>query len=94
MEIKVVEKSKKRFIFDLVGADHTFSNALKKELWNDKSIKVSAYSIAHPLIGIPRFIVETEDKEPEKALLDAVKRLQKKNEQFLELAKKIRISTS
>lgn len=91
MELKVVEKSKKKLVFDLVGADHTFSNALKKELWNDKSIKVSAYNVEHPLIGIPRFIVETDDKDPEKALLDAVKRLQKKNEQFLEGAKKIRI---
>lgn len=90
MEIKVVEKSKKKLIFDLVGADHTFSNALKKELWNDKSIKVSAYNVAHPLIGIPRFIVETDDKDPEKVLIDAAKRLQKKNEQFLEGAKKIK----
>jgi DNA-directed RNA polymerase subunit L len=39
MELKVIEKSKKRLVFDLVGADHTFSGALKKELWNDKSSK-------------------------------------------------------
>jgi DNA-directed RNA polymerase subunit L len=91
MEIRVVEKSKKKMIFELVGADHTFSNALKKELWNDKSIKVSAYNIAHPLIGIPQFIVETDDKDPEKTLLDAVKRLQKKNEQFVEGAKKFKV---
>lgn len=90
MELKVIEKSKKRLVFDLVGADHTFSGALKKELWNDKSIKISAYNVEHPLIGIPRFIVETEDKDPEKALLDAVKRLEKKNESFLEDIKKIR----
>lgn len=91
MELKVVEKSKKKIVFDLIGADHTFSSALKKELWNDKSIKISAYNIEHPLIGIPRFIIETDDKDPEKALLDAVKRLQKKNEQFLEGVKKIKI---
>ena len=90
MELKVIEKSKKRLVFDLVGADHTFSGALKKELWNDKSIKISAYNVEHPLIGIPRFIVETEDKDPEKVLLDAVKRLEKKNESFLEDIKKIR----
>lgn len=91
MELKVFEKSKKRVVFDLIGVDHTFSNALKKELWNDKSIKISAYNIEHPLIGIPRFIIETDDKDPEKALLDAVKRLQKKNEQFLEGVKKIKV---
>jgi DNA-directed RNA polymerase subunit L len=91
MELKVIEKSKKRLVFDIVGADHTFSGALKKELWNDKSVKISAYNVEHPLIGIPRFIIETDDKEPEKALSDAVKRLEKKNEQFLESFKKIRI---
>jgi len=90
MELKVVEKAKKRMVFDLVGADHTFSGALKKELWNDKSIKVSAYNVEHPLIGITRFIIETDDKEPEKALVDAIKRLEKKNEQFLDGFKKIR----
>ena len=90
MEFKVIEKSKKRLVFDLVGADHTFSGALKKELWNDKSIKISAYNVEHPLVGVPRFIVETEDKDPEKALLDAVKKLEKKNESFLEDFKKIK----
>lgn len=91
MELKLVEKSKKKIVFDLIGADHTFCGALKKELWNDKAIKVSAYNVEHPLIGIPRFIVETEDKDPEKTLLDAVKRIDKRNEQFLELAKKLKI---
>jgi DNA-directed RNA polymerase subunit L len=91
MELKVIEKEKKRLVFELVGSDHTFCGALKKELWSDKNVKVSAYNIEHPLIGIPRFIIETDDKDPDKALLDAVKRLEKKNESFLESAKKIRI---
>jgi DNA-directed RNA polymerase subunit L len=90
MELKVIEKGKKKLVFDLIGADHTFSNSLKKELWNDKSIKISAYNIEHPLIGIPRFIVETDEKDPEKVLLDAVKRLQKKNESYAEDIKKIK----
>ncbi len=90
MELKVIEQSKKRLVFDVVGADHTFCGALKKELWNDKSIKISAYNVEHPLIGVPRFIVETDDKEPQKALADAVKRLEKKNEQFVEHFKKVR----
>jgi len=90
MELRVIEKSKKRLVFDLVGADHTFSGALKKELWNDKAIKISAYNVEHPLVGVPRFIVETEDKDPEKVLLDAVKKLEKKNESFLEDIKKIK----
>jgi DNA-directed RNA polymerase subunit L len=90
MELKVIESTKKKLVFDLVGADHTFSGALKKELWNDKAIKISAYNVEHPLIGVPRFIVETDDKDPQKVLIDAVKRLEKKNESFLDDFKKIK----
>jgi hypothetical protein len=43
------------------------------------------------LIGIPKFIIETDNKEPEKVMIDAIKRLQKKNEQFLELFKKVKV---
>jgi DNA-directed RNA polymerase subunit L len=91
MELKVVENKKNRLVIELSGTDHTFCNALKKELWNDKSVKVSAYNIEHPLIGIPRIILETEDKEPKKVLSDAIKRLDKKNEQFLDSFKKIKL---
>lgn len=90
MELKVIDRQKDRLTFDVIGADHTFCGALKKELWSDKNVKISAYAIEHPLLNIPRFIVETADKEPEKAILDAVKRIGKKNEQFLENFKKIR----
>jgi DNA-directed RNA polymerase subunit L len=90
MELKIIEQGKKRLVFDLIGTDHTFSGALKKELWNDKAIKISAYNVEHPLIGVPRFVIETDDKDPEKVLLDAVKRLEKKNESFLEDIKKIK----
>ena len=90
MELKIIEHTKKKIVFDLIGADHTFSNSLKKELWNDKNVKISAYRIEHPLIGIPRFQIESDDKEPEKTLLDAVKRLGKRNEQFVEAFKKVR----
>ena len=91
MEIKVLEKTKKRLTFELKGSDHTFCNALKKELYEDDSVKLASYTIEHPLIGIPKFLVETSgDKEPEKALTAAAKRLQKKNEQVQDLFKKFR----
>jgi len=90
MELVVIEKSKKRIIFELKGTDHTFCAALKKELYEDEDVKNAAYAIAHPLIGIPKFIVETSGEEPEKALMGAVKRLQKKNETVQEAFKKVR----
>jgi len=81
MEIVVKENSKNKFLFELKDVTHTFCNLLKTELWNDKHVKVATYSIDHPLVGMPRFIVETDGKEtPQEALQDAVKRLKKINE--------------
>ena len=83
MEIKVLEDTKNKLRFEFQDADHTFCNILEKELWNDSHIKAAGYFIEHPLIGKPKFIVETDGKEkPKKALQDAIKRLKKTNEDF------------
>jgi DNA-directed RNA polymerase subunit L len=92
MEIEVLEKTNKKLIFHLKGADHTLCNPLKRELYADEDVKVASYTIDHPLVRIPKFIVETNGKKaPEKALVDAAKRLQKTNEKVLEAFKKIKI---
>lgn len=84
MEIKILEHTKKRIIFELKGADHTFCNGLKKELWNDDSVRAASYAIAHPLVGIPKFIVETNgQKDADAVLKAAVGRLKKQNKEFL-----------
>ena len=89
MELKVLEDTKKRMVFELIGADHTLCNSLKKELWKDSSIRAASYKIEHPLIGIPKFIIETNgQKEPRAVLKAAASRLQKLNEDFLSLFKK------
>lgn len=82
MEIKVLESSKKKIIFELKGVDHTFCTFLKDELWNDERVDTAGYSIDHPLIGVPRFVVEVKDGSPKDALVDAVKRLKKVNEKL------------
>ncbi len=90
MEVNILEDKKKRLVFELKGEGHTLCNALRDELWNDKSVTVSAYNISHPLIGIPKFIVETDGKkEAKKALIDAIARLKKKNNSLLKQAKAI-----
>jgi DNA-directed RNA polymerase subunit L len=89
MEINVIEDKKSKLVFELKGEDHTLCNALREELWNDKAVTVSAYTIEHPLIGIPKFMIETDGKkEPKKALADAVNRLKRKNSSLAEAAKK------
>jgi len=82
MEIDILEDKKKRLVFELKGEDHTLCNVLREELWNDKSVKVSAYNIRHPLVGVPKFIIETDGEDPKKALKDALKRLKSKNSEL------------
>ena len=89
MELKVHENTKKRMVFELIGADHTFCNALKKELWNDSTVRAAAYKVDHPLIGVPRFIVETNGQKDAKAVLKAaISRMKKQNKDFLDSFKK------
>ncbi len=89
MKLKVYEHTKKRMVFELIGTDHTFCNVLKKELWKDSTVRAAAYTIAHPLIGIPKFIVETNgQKDPKNVLKVTASKLKKHNKDFLTLFKK------
>lgn len=83
MEIKVLENKASRLVFQLVGSDHTFCNALKRELNETKGVTVATYAIEHPQIGIPKFLIETADKvKPIDAVSAAIKSLEKQNKEF------------
>ena len=81
MELKLVNKGKEKLEIEVVGETHTFCNAIRKELWEDKTIEVAGYNFKHSLIDNPKLIVEA--KNPEKSLKDAADRLKKKNKEFL-----------
>ncbi|MBS3132859.1 DNA-directed RNA polymerase subunit L [Candidatus Woesearchaeota archaeon] len=76
MELNVLEESPKRLVVEVKGANHTLCNAVKAELWNNRHVKVATYSISHPLIGIPKFLVETDGEvKPRKAMADTASKL-------------------
>lgn len=82
MEFKVLEESKTKLVFELTGETHTFCNALKSELQAVKGVNIATYRIKHPLIGIPKFLIETKGVEPRSALKEALKNLKKKANEF------------
>lgn len=88
MELNVVENKKGRLLIEIKGEDHTFCNAIKEELLNDKDVKVATYSISHPLTAFPVMIIEAVD--PQKSLLDAAKRLNKNIEKLNTLVSSIK----
>ena len=76
MEITIVEEDTSRLLFEVDGMTHTLANALKFELRNDDSVKIVGYQISHPLVGIPRFVIETKKgSSARKSVEAAVKRL-------------------
>lgn len=89
MKVKVLEESKKRMLIKIEGQDHTFCNALKDELYNDKHVDAASYMIEHPLKKIPKLVVETDGSEtPRQAFVAAAQRLIKTSNRFLKEVKK------
>lgn len=90
MEIKVIEKSKNKLVFEIPAADHTLCNTIVKKLWENKATKTAGYRVDHPLVGKPVIRLETSGDDPKKVLDAAVKALKKDNEALRKLAKKLK----
>ncbi|MBI2137562.1 DNA-directed RNA polymerase subunit L [Candidatus Woesearchaeota archaeon] len=76
MELNVLEETPKRVTFEVKGSNHTLCNPLKVELYENKHVKVATYSVMHPLVPVPRMIVETDGEvKPRKLLADAAAKL-------------------
>ena len=91
MELSVIEETPKRFVFEVKGQDHTLFNLIKSKLWENKHVKVATYNIAHPLVGVPRMIVETDgEAKPRKVVSDASEAARKDVVEFKQELKKFR----
>jgi DNA-directed RNA polymerase subunit L len=88
MEMKVIEEKKDKMVFELIGATHTICNVLKKEIWNNKHVRNVGYSIKHPLVGYPEFVVETDGEDVKKVIASAVQKVKKDFEKLGADAKK------
>lgn len=83
MEINVLEESKNKLVVEIKGEGHALCNAVKAELWKNKKVKVAGYNISHPLVGVPKLVIETESGDPKKILIDAIKNVRKDADAFL-----------
>jgi len=83
MELNILENDKNKIVVEIKGEDHSFCNALKKELWGNKHVEAASYNIVHPLTASPVIMVETDGEEkPMTALTKAVNGLRKQTEKF------------
>jgi DNA-directed RNA polymerase subunit L len=90
MELHIIEEKKDKLVFEIKGEGHTLANAVRKELFTDEHVKAAAYAIEHPLIEVPRFILETDGADPRKTLIAATKRVQKLLEKVKAEAKELK----
>lgn len=83
MEIKVLKKTSNDLKIEIEGEGHTFCNVLQKVLLEDDTIEMGGYEMRHPLTSHPTVYVRTKEKrKPEDALLEAARKLQKRNKEF------------
>jgi DNA-directed RNA polymerase subunit L len=91
MEVKILKETANELEFEIIGEDHTFSNALQNFLNERKEVVLASYKIKHPLLSNPQIYVKTKDmplpKGKEKLLpLEDVKGLGPKNAESLRKA--------
>lgn len=89
MKINIIEESKNKLVFELEGETHTFCNILKSELNKVKGVEIAVYNIDHPLIGVPKFNIETKGIDPKDALKEALAEIKKLAKEFKKEAEKL-----
>jgi len=82
MEIDVKKSTATELHFALKGERHTFTNLLRETLLKDPSVLFAAYKLPHPLGSDSEFVVKTKGKNAKKAVLDALKDIEKQLEAF------------
>ncbi|HLC55312.1 MAG TPA: DNA-directed RNA polymerase subunit L [Candidatus Nanoarchaeia archaeon] len=86
MELELKKAEKDDAILEIKGEDHTFCNALRRELWESGNVDAAGYTIAHSLTASPVLVVKAKD--PKKALETASMHLREKFKELKGLFKK------
>ncbi|MCX6742267.1 MAG: hypothetical protein NTX24_03785 [Candidatus Pacearchaeota archaeon] len=84
MQIKILKQEKEELEIELDNL--TIAELLRNELWNEE-VEVSAWKREHPTKN-PILIIRTKGKDAKKVLLDAIEKIQAKNQEILKEFKK------
>ena len=77
MNLEIVEQEKNRLVFELHESDHTVLLLIQGALEADSDVELATYAVDHPLVGRPKFIIETKKKSPKTVLLAAIEAVAK-----------------
>jgi DNA-directed RNA polymerase subunit L len=88
MELKKVKEDSKTLLLEVVGETFTVTNALREQLWEDKSVSEAAQIREHPYLSQPKIWVRTERGSPVAALEKAAEKISELAKEFREEFKK------
>lgn len=88
MELKKIKEDDKSLLIEVGGETFTVTNALREELWEDKSVSESAQVREHPYLSQPKVFIKTERGSPIAALEKAAERVVEQAKEFQEEFKK------
>jgi len=57
VEVKVISKTDRELVLEIIGEDHTLGNMLMKEALRHPNVEYAAYRIPHPLRNIMEFTI-------------------------------------
>jgi DNA-directed RNA polymerase subunit L len=83
VKVNILTKNSELLELTMQGEDHSFPNLLREALMEDEDVEFAAYNIAHPQLAPPKLVIRTNGKKkPDRALLDAIKKVRKKVADF------------
>ncbi|MEM3402025.1 MAG: DNA-directed RNA polymerase subunit L [Candidatus Hadarchaeales archaeon] len=81
MEVEILEKEKDSRLLGITGEDHTLANLLRIKLNEEKDVAAS-YTMDHPLLGKIKFYVRSEERNPDKVVMEACDKIVMEIEEF------------
>ena len=72
VEMKVVENEKGKLKVE-INDNSTIVGMVNDQIWNQKGVDLSTFSMGHPYLGKPILLVK--GKEPEKAVIEAAEKV-------------------
>ena len=88
MELKKIKEDGNTLIVEVGGETFTVTNALREELWNDKSVSESAQIKEHPYLSQPKVFVKSNRGSPRTILEKTAERISDQAKEFKEEFKK------
>lgn len=82
MQLKVLREDEKTLVLEVGGETVTFTNLLRKELWQDKSVSEASQKKEHPYVGEEKILVKTSRGSPRTALEKAATRIVDQAKEF------------